>query len=78
MISAQCSECQSVINTIFTGRIVKRNVKYIRHASLRSKVIYDDDMDNAQVKKIKGNSKLVTLLKMNCQKKKQLQGLVVL
>ena len=45
----------SVVNTI-TGRIVKRNVKYIRHASLRSKVIYDDDMDNAQVEIIKGNS----------------------
>ena len=43
----------SVVNTI-TGRIVKRNVKYIRHASLRSKVIYDDDMDNAQVEIIKG------------------------
>ena len=48
----------SVVNTI-TGRIVKRNVKYIRHASLRSKVIYDDDMDNAQVEIKKGNSDIV-------------------
>ena len=57
----------SVVNTI-TGRIVKRNVKYIRHASLRSKVIYDDDMDKAQVEIKKGNSDI--LLKMNCQEKK--------
>ena len=67
----------SVVNTI-TGRIVKRNVKYIRHASLRSKVIYDDDMDNAQVEIIKGNSETSDIVRNELSEKKQLQGLVVL
>ena len=67
----------SVVNTI-TGRNVKRNVKYIRHASLRSKVIYDDDMDNAQVEIIKGNSETSDIVRNELSEKKQSQGLVVL
>ena len=59
----------SVLNTI-TGRIVKRNVKYIRHASLRSKVIYDDDMDNAQVEIKKGNSEISDIVKNELSEKK--------
>ena len=59
----------SVVNTI-TGRIVKRNVKYIRHASLRSKVIYDDDMDNAQVEIKKGNSEISDIVKNELSEKK--------
>ena len=59
----------SVVNTI-TGRIVKRNVKYIRHASLRSKVIYDDDMDNAQVEIIKGNSETSDIVRNELSEKK--------
>lgn len=64
----------SIVNTI-TGRIVKRNVKYIRHAGLCGKVIYDDDIDNSQVEMTKGNSEIVENEPLG---KKQLQGLVVL
>ena len=59
----------SVVNTV-TGRIVKRNVKYIRHASLRSKVIYDDDMDKAQVEIKKGNSEISDIVKNELSGKK--------
>ena len=59
----------SVVNKI-TGRVVKRNVKYIRHASLHSKVIYDHDTDNAQVEIIKGNSETSDIVKNELSEKK--------
>ena len=41
---------------------------------MRSKVIYDDDMDNAQVEIKKGNSEISDIVKNELsEKKKQLQ-----